>query len=127
MPTGLGAKLLGQTGTSTAAAGMLAVANPEGEDILVTQFLVDTLVAATAAFTFNAGIAPSSTGAADNLIDGIDASTKLVFSNLKDGGTNGRVAVKWKSTEFLTISSDTGALGIFSGRAYANYVHPSST
>ena len=52
----------------------------------------------------------SATTKYDNLIDGADVgSAPAVFSNVANGGANGKAGVLWKANHFLTVSMATGA------------------
>ncbi len=108
--------------TSTTAGGVLSVANPEGADLIVTGLYLDITTEATGAATVDAGIAADGTTSSDNLIDGGNVGAAVVIlSNVGDGGTNGKAAVKWGSDEYLTITASATLAGLV-GNAYIQYM-----
>lgn len=105
-----------------AAGGVLALANPEGADIIVKRIILDVTTKSTAACTVDAGIAANGTTSNDTLLDGLDVGTAAgVFDNIENQGTNGVGAKKWTSAQYLTISKATGAAAGLVGNAYIEY------
>ncbi len=107
-------------GHADTAGGILALANPEGVDLIVTKLVLNVTTVATAACTVDAGIAANGTTSADNLIDGQDVNTAA--GAFAEAGTNGKRAKLWKSTEYLTASMKTGAAAGLVGYAYIEYI-----
>lgn len=106
------------------AAGILSLANPEGVDLIIPSggFVIDVTTIATAACTVDAGIDTDGTASADTLIDGLDVhSATGVFDNGVDKGTDGG-AMKWGSTEYITISMASGAAAGLAGNVYISYI-----
>jgi hypothetical protein len=107
------------------AGGILSQANPEGEDLIITRFIVDVTTPATAACTADFGIAAAATTLSDTLIDGPDvhsAAVCLDSADATDQGTNGNASRKWSSTQYLTGSMASGAAAGLGGYAYVEYV-----
>lgn len=103
------------------AGGILAMANPEGVDLIVTKLVLNVITVATAACTVDAGIAANATTSADNLIDGQDVNAATgAFGS--PSGTNGKPAVLWASNQYLTVSKVTGAAAGLAGYAYIEYI-----
>jgi hypothetical protein len=103
--------------------GVLSLANPEGEDLIVKRLILDITTKTTAACTIDAGVGSGPSTSYDNLIDGLDANAAAgVFDNVEDQGTNGKSSVRWESDGYLTISEKTGAIAGLVGNAYIEYV-----
>lgn len=109
-------------GTGTSAGGVLALANPEGEDLYLTDLILDVTTQSTGASTVDAGIAANGTTSADNLIDGKSLATAGAFTNHTDGGSNGKAGQKWGASQYLTISQASGAVAGLEGYAIVKYV-----
>ena len=108
--------------TSTAAGGVLSLANPEGEALIVTRLILDITTASTGAATVDAGIAANGTTSSDTLIDGLDVNAAAgTFDNTVSGGTNGKGAKKWGTTQYLTITASATLAGLV-GNAYIEYI-----
>jgi len=105
----------------TTAGGVLSMANPEGIDLLITRLVLNVTTASTGAAAVDAGIAANGTTSSDILIDGKSVATAGVFDNIEDQGTNGRAAVKWGASQFLTITASADATGLV-GEALISYV-----
>jgi len=78
--------------TSTAVGGVISWQNTTGEAIIIEHIYLDITTGSTGAATLDVGVAASSTGTNDTLIDGCTASLVKVVSNLVNGGTHGGVA-----------------------------------
>lgn len=103
-----------------AAGGILALANPEGVDLIVTKLILNVTTVATGACTVDAGIAANGTTKVDNLIDGLDVHTATgAFADL---GTSGKRAKLWPAAQYLTVSMATGAAAGLEGNAYIEYI-----
>lgn len=92
----------------TGAAGMLALANPEGVDLIVTRCLIVTTVAAAGATTVDAGIAADAVTNSDTLIDGQVVNAVGLVDNIQDQAGNGLDATLWGATQFLNVSKVAG-------------------
>lgn len=117
-----GAYKVALSDASDLAGGILALANPEGVDLIVTKLVIDVTTVATAACSVDAGIAANGSTSADNLIDGQDVHTATgAFGS--PTGSSGLPAKKWKSTEYLTVSTVAGgACAGLKGNAYIEYI-----
>lgn len=106
-----------------AGADLLNLANPEGVDLLITNFVVRTTVVSTGAATIDAGVA--ATGVSnDELIDGLDVNAALVCESNHDQVTATTVAeheVVWGSAEYLTITPSAASTGLV-GKYYIEYI-----
>lgn len=108
--------------TVTTGGAVLSVANPEGADLIVTGLILDITTEATGAATVDAGIAADGTTSADNLIDaGNVGAAVAILTNVGDGGTNGKAATKWGSSQYLTITASATLAGMV-GNAYIQYI-----
>lgn len=108
--------------TSNAAGGVLSLANPEGDDLIITRLVLNITTASTGAATVDAGIAADGTTSSDTLIDGLDVNAAAgVFDNIDDQGTNGQSVVTWDSGEYLTITASATVAGLV-GYAHIHYI-----
>lgn len=110
--------------TALAAGGaMLNLANPEGADVLITNFVVRSTVVSTGAATIDAGVA--ATGVSnDELIDGLDINAAVVCESNHDQVTEGTVAeheVVWPSASYVTVTGSAATTG-FVGKYYIEYI-----
>lgn len=108
---------------SGAGGGILNLANPEGADLLITNFVVRTTVASTGAASIDAGVAASGVSN-DELIDGLGVNGALVCESNHDQVTAGTVAeheVVWGSDEYLTITGSADTTGLV-GKYYVEYI-----
>ena len=100
------------------AGGVVAVLNPFGVDVIVTDVVLNVTTAATATCTLNAGVAANATTTSDTLIDGVDVNTAVgVFDNHANAGTNGGSDL-WESDEYITVSKATGSAAGLEGTVY---------
>ncbi len=100
--------------------GVLSLANPEGQSLIVTNLVIYLTTKATAACTLNAGIAAAATTSSDNIIDGLDVNAAA--GAFAEKGTNGKLAQLWTSSQFLTISMASGAAAGLVGYAFIEYM-----
>lgn len=89
---------------------ILAVANPLGKACVVTDVQLRVTTEATGACTIDAGIAANGTTSSNTLIDGQDVGTA---AGLWQGTVD-----EWGASEFLTISTATGAVADLVGDIY---------
>lgn len=109
--------------TTTTGGDALNLANPEGADLLITNFVVRTTVVSTGAATIDAGVAATGTSN-DELIDGLDVNGALVCENNHDQVSAGTVAeheVVWGSDEYLTVTPSATLAGLV-GKYYVEYI-----
>lgn len=110
------------TATTFAGGEILGLANPEGEDLLITRFVLNVTTPATGAANADAGIAADATTSDDRLLDGVDVGTAAaVFDNFDDQGNKGQSVLAWDSDEYLTITPSASAAG-FVGDVYIEYI-----
>lgn len=109
----------------TGAAGMAAIANPEGVDLIITRCMIVTTVAGAGATTVDAGIAANGTASSDTLIDGQAVNAVGLVDNIQNQAGNGLKAELWGANEYLTVSKVAGdalsEAGLVS-RIYVEYV-----
>jgi hypothetical protein len=106
---------------STAAGGILALANPEGADLIVTRVVLDKTVQSTGAATADIGIAANGSTSSDTLMDGVSLQGAGPVDNISDVGTNGKARQRWNSGQFLTITGSATSVGLV-GRLYIEYM-----
>ena len=77
--------------------------NPEGEDIIVTDCVIDVSTAATGTPTMDVGVAANGTTTSDTIMDAVAVGDAADISTLiAEAGTNGKGAVKMSSTQWIT-------------------------
>lgn len=109
--------------TSNAAGGVLSIANPEGEDLIITSFVLNVTTKSTGAATLDIGIAANGTTSKDTLLDGVDVGTAAgVFDNITNKGTNGKTVIVWGASEYLTATASATVAGIV-GEVVVEYIH----
>jgi hypothetical protein len=109
----------------TGAAGMAAIANPEGADLIVTRCMIVTTVAGAGATTVDAGIAANATTTSDTLIDGQTVNAVGLVDNIQNQAGNGLDAALWGANQYLTVQKVAGnalsEVGL-EARIYVEYV-----
>lgn len=122
MPEGKGC-LYGDLTALAAGGAMLDLVNPEGADLLITNFVVRTTVVSTGAATIDAGV--SANGATnDELIDGLDVNAALVCESNHDQVTATTVAeheVVWPAGSHLVVFGSAATTGLV-GQWYCEYL-----
>lgn len=107
--------------TDTTVGGVLKLLNPEGADLIITDFILDITTKSTGAATIDAGVDDGGDVSSDTLIDGLDVNAAAgVFSNTVDGGTNGGVA-KWPAGQYIVATASASVAGLV-GNAYIKYI-----
>jgi hypothetical protein len=105
--------------TTTSGGDMLNLANPEGEDLLITRFILNITTEATGAANADAGVAATGTSD-DTLLDGVDIGTAAaIFDNI---GDSGEAVLEWGSDEYVTVTPSATAAGLV-GKYYIEYIH----
>lgn len=97
--------------TTTAVGGVLKVQNTFGQDLLITDCVVNITVGSTGEATLDVGVNTDGTTSSDTLLDGMNAQTVKPHSNLVGGGTNGGMAV-WKKGEFVVATASATVAGV---------------
>jgi len=108
---------------SGAGGGILNLPNPEGVDLIITNFIVRTTAKSAGAAAIDAGVAASGTSN-DELIDGLAVNTALVCESNHDQVTAQTVAeheVEWGADEYLTITGSADTTGMV-GTYYVEYI-----
>lgn len=118
-----GAKRVALTaGTTTDGGDVLSLANPEGEDLIITLLVLDVVTPATGTPTVDAGVAADATTSSDNLIDGQAVGAAAgSYNSIDDAGSNGEGCTRWDSSEYLTVTPSASAAGLV-GYAYVQYI-----
>ena len=110
----------------TTPGAVLAVQNEEGEDLIVTDLIIDIITESNGPALVDAGIVPVAAQSHDNLVDGLDLSGGPgVFSNISDPGTNGEVQVKWPAGHYVTITATADLTGLVAN-AYIKWIRVGS-
>lgn len=122
---GKGAFYFDLTAAPIGAAGMAAVANPEGADLIITRFMVVTTTAAAGATTIDAGVAADAVTTSDTLLDGVTVNAVGLRDNIQDQAGNGLDATLWGANQFITVQKTAGGalseVGLVA-KAYVEYV-----
>lgn len=102
---------------------MLALANPEGADLIITRFLIVKAVGAGGAFTVDAGVTNNVAVGSDALLDGQSLVAAGLLDNITNQANNGLGAALWPAASFVvaTPSGDISATG-FVGTYYIEYI-----
>ena len=80
---------------------------------IITEVIVYVSTVSTGAATLDIGIAANGSTSADNLIDGLDVhSATGVFSNVVNGGTNGKPLVLAGAGTYLTVTGSADTTGL---------------
>lgn len=111
--------LVGALASADSAGGIISLANPFGEEIVVTDVFIDVTTAASGSCTVDVGIAADGTTLNDTLLDGINpgaGGASRIFNLVKDSGTNGVGASAWATNKFFTASKASGAASGLVGR-----------
>lgn len=95
--------------TTTAAGGVVSVANPLGVDlIIVNSYLNITTAATTSTNTIDLGVAANGTTTSDTLIDGTTTTAGIKTAS----GTNGAVPRTWSTTQYVTGTASATLVGM---------------
>lgn len=95
--------------TTTAAGGVVSVANPLGVDLIIVQaYLNITTAATTSANTIDLGVAANGATSSDTLIDGTTTTAGIKTAS----GTNGAVPRTWSTTQFVTGTASATLAGM---------------
>jgi len=108
--------------TVTDAGAVLTWANPTGETIMVTDFIIDiTAASTTAGTTLDIGIG-TATASRDTLLDGINVATLAprVACNVVQGGTNGGMD-KATTAESIVGTASAALTASFAGTYAIGY------
>jgi hypothetical protein len=108
--------------TTTSGGDIISWANPTGETIMVTDLIIDITTPATGAANADIGIAADGTTTDADIYDEIDIGTAAILVNATtgNGGTDGKLARKMTSTEYITGTPSASAADIV-GTFEVNY------
>lgn len=109
--------------TTHAGGDMLNLLNPEGDDLLITRFIVNVTTPSTGAATIDAGVAASGT-TNDELLDGVDVNSAAILTDNIAGVVATTVAaavVPWGAAEYLTVTPSASVAGLV-GTYYVEYI-----
>jgi len=123
MPEQNGCLKVALTAGGASAGSVLALANPEGAELLITRIILNVTTGAGGAFTADCGVAANGTTSSDTLLDGVSIVAASVVDNINNGGTNGKARQLWGASQYITItpSGSISATG-FVGNAYIQWV-----
>ncbi len=81
--------------------------------VIITEVIVYVSTVSTGAATVDIGIAANASTSSDNLLDGLDVHTATgVFSNVVNGGSNGKPLVLASAGNYLTITGSADTTGL---------------
>ena len=107
--------------TTGAVGGVLKLLNPEGVDLIITDFILDITTKSTGAATIDAGVDDGGDVSSDTLLDGVNVNSAAgVFGSMVDGGQNGGY-VKWPADEYIVATASASVAGLV-GNAYIRYI-----
>lgn len=105
------------------AGSVLALANPEGAQLVITRVILNVTTGAGGAFTADCGVAANGTTSSDTLLDGVSIVAAGVVDNINNGGSNGKARQLWGASEYITITPSASiAATAFAGNAYIQWV-----
>lgn len=110
--------------TTFTGGDMLNLLNPEGDDLLITRFIIDVTTPSTGGCTVDAGVAASGTSN-DELLDGVDVNSAAILTDNIAQAIAAAVAaavVPWGAAEYLTVTPSASAAGLV-GTYYVEYIH----
>lgn len=95
--------------TGTTGGGVVAIANPVGADVVITNAFINiTTAATTSSNTMDVGVAANATTSSDTLFDGQTTTTGVK----SPGGTNGAVPRLWASGQYVTATAGATLAGM---------------
>jgi hypothetical protein len=113
------------TAATTATGGdALNLANPEGETLLITRFILRITTEATGAATVDAGVAATGTSNDELIDDGDVGSAAIILDNVEDciDGNVAQAVVEWGADEYVTVTPSATLAGLV-GTYYIEYIH----
>lgn len=111
--------------TSTSGGGVLSLANPEGQRLIITKLVLDVQTGSSGACTVDCGVGSSATTSYDNLIDGCSVGTAGAFDNVGEAGSNGKSRQVWAAADYLTVTGSATSAGLV-GYAMVQYLRTAS-
>jgi len=110
-----------------AVGGVVNVKNPEGEDVIITNAVLQVDAAADAACTVDAGIDDAGDTSNDTIFDGLNVHSATGVFDMRDAtdnGTNGvGKALLWPEGYHLVVSKASGAAAGLKGYLHVEYIH----
>jgi hypothetical protein len=104
------------------AGGVFAWENPASAAIIVHSVILDVTTNTTGACTIDVGVAANATTLSDTLLDGQSLATAAkVLNSATNPGTNGAMARRATSTQYVTGSVASGASAGLVGNAYISW------
>lgn len=105
--------LRGSITAVTSATQAVALANPFGERVIVTDVVLDVTTKSTGAATVDCGVAANGTTSSDTLLDGLDVGTSAIIgNNIDNKGNNGGRGKAWASSEYITVTASATLAGL---------------
>lgn len=93
----------------TTAGGVVAIANPVGADVVITNAFINiTTAATTSSNTMDVGVAANATTSSDTLFD----EQRAAIGVKSPGGTNGAVPRLWASGQYVTATAGATLAGM---------------
>ncbi len=112
-------------GTATASGGQAAILNPEGVDLIISDWKLFVTASSTGAANLTIGTAASGTAAANSLLTttAVGAAAGSVFTGISGGtvaGQNVTTTNKWGSADYINVTASATAVGL-SAILYIDY------
>lgn len=112
-------------GTSVATAGLLSIASPFPEDVIIDRAIIHTVTGQSLTLNMSLGVVSNSSAFGNNLLDSLTAAiTAGTYDNITNKGTSGGSARVWGTTQYITLSGYGGSVNTFVGNLYLGVVRP---
>lgn len=105
---------------ATSGGGLLALANPEGRDLIIDKVVMDITTPSSGAANVNAGVAANGTTSSATLMDTVAVGSAILADNITNKGAGGAPTRKWASGQFVTLTGSATTVGLI-GRLYISY------
>jgi phage gp45-like len=108
--------------TSTDGGAIAAVANPEGQKLIITEAYVIVDTPSTGAANLNAGVAANATTSDTDLVNALAINGSITGNVYNGPAPAAKAAVgTWGATEYITASGSADSTG-FRGRLFVKYI-----
>lgn len=125
---GRGALVVDITGVaSTDNGGVGALANPEGQSLLITKATLQIIAASTGAANLGIGVAASASTKATDVLNDLDVNAPSAgdwyngFARQNTAKTQISAPAVWTSSKYLTFTGSASTVGL-SARLYLEYI-----
>lgn len=100
-------------------AGAMSIMNNYGQDLMVSEVMINTTTAQTLTLTASIGTGSNSSVFGNNLIDAARVEAVGLVDNITDKGTSGKSRQLWAQNAFLTCTLFNTTANTFVGTLYA--------